>query len=130
MIYMDSSALVTLFTHRDYVKDLRGYLKGRPKAPMATNTIGFVETIRNSSQHGHQPMLQAEMESAITEIILTEEVKDTAAQLPGRIKALDALHIATAISIADYLTVLVSYDRKMLAIAKEQGLPTASPGMN
>lgn len=37
---------------------------------------------------------------------------------------------SSAMSVADYLTVLVSYDRRLLKIAGEQGLPTASPGMN
>lgn len=130
MIYMDSSALLTLFTGRDNVKELRGYLKGHATTPMSTNTVGFVETIRNGSKHGHNPQLEAELETSVTEIILTEDIRDTAAHIPGSIKALDALHIASALSIVDYLTVLVSYDRVMLSIAKEQGLPTASPGMN
>lgn len=127
---MDSSALLTLFTGREYVEDLRGYLKQRSKTPVATSTIGFVETVRNSGQHGHNPQIEAELDAAVTEFIVTEEIRDSAMYLPGRIRALDAIHVATALSVSDYLTVLVSYDRRMLSIAKEQGIPVASPGMN
>lgn len=127
---MDSSALITLFTSREYTKEVRGFLKEFSKAPVATNTIGFVETVRNGARHGQNPRLRDELESAVSEIILTEDIRDTAMHLPGLVRVLDALHVATAMSVADYLTVLVSYDRRMLKIAHEQGISVASPGMN
>ena len=127
---MDASALITLFTGRENSKELRGFLKERRTVPLATSSIGFVETVRCNGNHGQVAQLEAELETAVTELVLTEEIRDTAMYLPGRLKALDALHVASALSIADYLTVLVSYDRRMLEVAHEQGLPVASPGMN
>ena len=130
MIYMDASALITLFTGREGSKELREFLKERRTVPLATSTIGFVETVRTNGRHGQVSQLEAELESAVTELILTEEIRDKAMYLPGKLKTLDALHVASALSIADYLTVLVSYDRRMLEVADTQGLPVASPGMN
>lgn len=130
MIYMDSSALITLFTERENTKELRGFLKERPTAPLATSSIGFVETVRAHGRHGQVAQLEAELETAVTELVLTEEIRDTAMYVPGRLKALDAIHVASALSIANYVTVLVSYDRRMLEVAHEQGIPVASPGMN
>ncbi|WP_232805788.1 type II toxin-antitoxin system VapC family toxin [Glycomyces xiaoerkulensis] len=127
---MDASALVALYMGRDNVKDLRSFLKEGQSVPMATSTVGFVETVRTSSRHGQFPRLMSELDSAVTEIHLTDEVRDTAMYLPGRLRALDAIHVASALSIQEYLTALVSYDRRMIEIAREQGLPVASPGMD
>lgn len=129
MIYMDSSALVTLTVGRDNVKALREYLSGHPQTPMATSTVGFVETIRVASLHGQFPSLIADLQTAVTEILVTDDVRDMAMNLPGRIRALDALHVASALSISEYLTALVTYDRRMLETAHGQGLTVASPGM-
>ena len=46
MIYLDASALVTLLARRTYAKELREFLDSRPVMPMATSTLGFVETVR------------------------------------------------------------------------------------
>ena len=52
MIYLDSSALVTLLSRRTYAEDLRQFLSGRPAMPMATSTLGFVETVRTMDRVG------------------------------------------------------------------------------
>ena len=49
--------------------------------------------------------------------------------LPGHLKALDAIHVATAEALGADLVALVSYDRQMIAVAPAIGLPVASPGM-
>ncbi|WP_051392929.1 type II toxin-antitoxin system VapC family toxin [Glycomyces arizonensis] len=127
---MDSSALISLVVERDPVDELLEFIESHPNVPIGTSTIGFTETVRGALQHGQYPRLMEELESFYGELTLSEEIRDLAAQIPGNIRTLDAIHVATALSIADYLTVLVSYDRRMLKIAEEQGLPTASPGMN
>ncbi len=45
------------------------------------------------------------------------------------LRALDAIHLATALSMRDDLAVLVAYDRELLAAARAEGLTVASPGM-
>jgi len=44
------------------------------------------------------------------------------------LRALDAIHLATALSLRDDLGVLLAYDRELLAAAAAEGLTTASPG--
>jgi uncharacterized protein len=46
---------------------------------------------------------------------------------PNVLSTLDAIHVASAMSVRDDLTALVSYDKRMLAAAQDAGLPTASP---
>lgn len=130
MIYLDASALLTLIVRRDRYEELAAFIAEHPKVPMATSTLGLTETVRNANQYGQFPRLMAELEVMCGELSINEEIRDLAADLPGTIRTLDAIHVATALTISEYLTALVSYDRNMLAIAKEQGLPVASPGMS
>lgn len=129
MIYLDASAIVTLVLGRRYVDELRDYLDGRPHTPLGTSTIGFVETVRTVDQFGTFPNLLAELRDAYTEILVTSEVRDLATLLPAKVRTLDAVHIASAESLAEHLTVLVSYDDRVVAVAQDRGLPVAHPGM-
>ena len=43
------------------------------------------------------------------------------------LRAVDAVHLASALILRDQLTAFVAYDKQLLAAAKEAGLPTASP---
>lgn len=45
------------------------------------------------------------------------------------LRALDAIHLATALNFQDDLAVLIAYDRELLAAARAQGLTVASPGV-
>ncbi|QVQ52600.1 type II toxin-antitoxin system VapC family toxin [Spiractinospora alimapuensis] len=130
MIYLDSSALVTLVSQRRHVKALRGYLDAQPSMPMATSTIGFVETVRTLDSVGDFPNVLQELLDNYTEIVLTDEVRDMAAQLPSGVRTLDTLHIASAQLLGETLHCLVSYDKRMVQMAHQIGLPVASPGLD
>jgi hypothetical protein len=129
VIYLDASAIVTLILGRGYADELRAYLGVRPHTPLGTSTIGLVETVRTADQFGTFPNLLAELRDAYTEILVTSEVRDLAAHLPAKVRTLDALHIASAESLAEHLTVVVSYDDRMVAVARDRGLPVAHPGV-
>ncbi|MGW5350280.1 type II toxin-antitoxin system VapC family toxin [Streptomyces sp. NPDC004031] len=125
---MDASAVVTLFADRPYGRDLRAYLKGRQNVPMATSSIGFIEAVRTLDQYGDFPHLMRDLDDLLSEMLLTDEVRRAAAAMPGRIRTLDAIHVASAQALGDTLDVLVSYDKRMLEVAEAVGLPTAAPG--
>ncbi|MDG4763282.1 type II toxin-antitoxin system VapC family toxin [Solwaraspora sp. WMMD406] len=129
MIYLDSSALVTLVSGRQYSVELGEYLTTHPGVPMSTSTLGFVETVRTLDAIGSYPAIMQELLRSFTEILLTAEVRDAAALVPPGARSLDAIHIASAQVLEDSLTALVSYDKRMLDIAHKMGLPTACPGL-
>lgn len=130
MIYLDASALITLISGRPYAQELTDFLAARPGVPMGTSTIGFVETVRILDGVGDYPNAMRDLTLTFTEILVTEEVRDAAATLPGAVRTLDAIHIASAQVIGAALTTLVSYDKRMLDVAAAVGLPTAAPGLN
>jgi predicted nucleic acid-binding protein len=130
LIYLDASALVTLLSGRPYAHELRAFLAGRPGMPMATSTIGFVETVRTLDSIGDYPTVMTDLVRNITEVLVTEEVRDAAAHLPAGLRTLDAIHVASAQVIGGALNALVSYDKRMLEAARSVGLPTAAPGID
>jgi predicted nucleic acid-binding protein len=130
LIYLDASALITLIAGRQYAPELRQFLSGRPGMPMGTSTIGFVETVRTLDRIGDYPHVMRDLVQNVTEILVTEEVRDSAALLPLGLRTLDAVHIASAQVIGTSLNSLVTYDKRMLDAARSVGLPTAAPGLD
>lgn len=96
---------------------------------MATSTIGLVETVRTLDKVGSYPTLMADLIRDVSEILVTEEIRDAAALLPGGCRTLDAIHVASAQALGESLTVMVSYDRRMLDVAESVGVSTAAPGL-
>lgn len=70
-----------------------------------------------------------DLDARVTEILLTRDVRDGAGSLVGRLRTVDAIHVASALSLRDDLTALVTYGRGMLETARTEGLPAHAPGM-
>jgi len=130
MIYLDASALVTNVLKRAHVWALRAHLREHAAAKLVTSTVGLIETVRNCDRVGSFPNLMGQLLRDYTEFELTAEIRDRAAQLPGRIKALDAIHVATAEMLGEELISFITYDRRMAHVARSRELPVASPGAN
>lgn len=129
MIYMDTSALVIWLTRRNHWAELDAFLQLRLTQPLATSTLGFVETVRTLDLMGHFPEAMEDLDARITEILPTREVRDGAALLVGGLRTSDAIHVAGAVSSRDDLTAPVTYDRRMLDTARAEGLSAHAPGM-
>lgn len=61
-------------------------------------------------------------------IALADAILDSAAALDPRVlRTLDAIHLATALSLGDDLDAIVTYDARMIEGARLLGLPAVSP---
>lgn len=129
MIYLDASALVTIVVQRQHAVQLREYLEQHADA-RATSTIGLIETVRTCDLIGNFPHLLRRLLADHTEVPLNAAIRDEAARLPGSLRSLDAIHVATAQRLGTDLTALVTYDQRMADAAKNAGLPVAMPGMD
>jgi uncharacterized protein len=129
VIYLDASAMVTMVVGRRYTGDLREFLAGYPSSRPYTSTIGFVETVRTCDSIGGFQGLMTDLLRQYQEVKLTDEVRDEAARLPGRLRSLDAVHVASAALLGSELIALVTYDKRMADAARGAGLPVAMPGM-
>lgn len=129
MIYLDSSALVTLVVQRPHVGDLERFLEKHEHERTCTSTLGFIETVRTCDRIGSFPHLMATLLSYHEEIQLTGQIRDAAAVVTGSVRSLDAIHIASARMLGSDLIALVTYDRRMADAAHHAGLPVVMPGM-
>lgn len=128
MIYLDASALVTAVVGRVNAGPLRTFLDSTPE-PTGTSTIGFIETVRACDRVGSFPSLMMTLLTDHEEIYLSDEVRDDASRLPGSLRSLDAIHVASSALLGSELTALVTYDHRMADAARAAGLPITMPGM-
>jgi predicted nucleic acid-binding protein len=129
VIYLDASALVTYVTERPYFPELHDFLIARSAFRGVTSTVGLIETVRNCDRIGNFPDLMTQLLREYAELHITSEIRDRAANVPGGLRALDAIHMATAETLGEELISFVTYDRRMAMVARSRGLPVASPGM-
>jgi uncharacterized protein len=128
VIYLDASALVTYVIKRPSFAELRRFLEARGGSPLITSTVGFIETVRSCDRMGSFPNLMGQLLRDYAELQITAEIRDRAANLPGRLKTLDAIHVATAETLGEDLISFITYDSAMASVARSRGLPVASPG--
>lgn len=127
--YVDSSALVKLVIDEPESRALRAFV-GEQRRPLTTSALARTEVVRSAarSDPGTIPAARGLL-SAINDIAVSRALLDAAADLAVRtgLHSLDAVHLATALSIRRHLDAFVTYDRRQAAAAEELGLSVASP---
>jgi predicted nucleic acid-binding protein len=129
LIYLDSSALVKLAVTEPESAALADWLRDSSQLLRVSSPLVRVEVPRAVWRADPGSLPQAyTIVRRLREIRMTEAVLTRAAGVrPNVLRTLDAIHLASAMSVRDNLTALVSYDKRMLAAAQDAGLPTASP---
>lgn len=129
MIYLDSSALVKLALTEAETPGLVGWLTDRADLPLVSSIIHRTEVPRAVWRADPSALPRSYRQvRGVEKIALTTDVLDLAATLPPpEIRSIDAIHLASALSVRRHLTAFVAYDTRLLTAAREAGLPTASP---
>jgi len=130
-LYLDSSAIVKLVQREPETAALRRYLRRIRKDEFFTSTFSRVEVIRAVTAGGAAAIAQARRQlSRLDQAALTSDLLDQAANLaPGTLlRSLDAIHLAAAQLAGKDLRAVVTYDRRMAAVATQLGLPVQAPG--
>ena len=129
MIYLDSSALVKLAVTEPESAALTEWLGHNANVIRVSSPIVRVEVPRAvwRSDPGSLPQAYTVVRR-VRDIRLTAGVLTRAAGArPVTLRALDAIHLASALTIGHDLTAFVSYDKRLLVAAQEAGLATVSP---
>lgn len=126
LAYFDSSAIVKLSHAEPHSTALVAYLdSGEIEA--STSVVAEVEVMRALRRAG------AAADQAVKGfylLALDAEVRDEAARLGSlQVRALDAIHLATALAIGDDDLEFITYDDRQAAAARELGLTVVQPGL-
>lgn len=126
--YIDTSALVKLVVEEAESDALRAWLAAADRAPISSD-LARTEVVRAARRAAPELALEArEVLSAIDLIALTPWTFDEAGRLdPDVLRTLDALHLAAALDLGDDLEGLVTYDERMAAAARANGIPVVAP---
>lgn len=94
-----------------------------------SSALLMTEAVRACRRYGQRFARQAERGlNAVSLLPIDRAVLERAASLePPTLRTLDALHLATALTLAEDLGVLIAYDDRLLAAASAHGLPTRRP---
>jgi predicted nucleic acid-binding protein len=132
VVYLDASAAVKLFKEEPESAPLEAWLAGHGSALVLTSDLTRTELRRALHAAQARPDICRDAEDWLSDcalIRLTPALCDRAGELdPGtRLRSLDALHAAAALSLVPALVAFVAYDERLIEAAKQAGLPVTSP---
>ncbi len=127
IVYLDSSAIVKLVVKESETVALRRFLRRRPA--LVSSALARAEVLRAVMLHGEKATKTAEAVLARFELLrINDRVLRTAGSLPpAGLRTLDAIHLASALTLKNNLTHVVCYDDRLTDAAAECGLTTAAP---
>ncbi|HEY1989848.1 MAG TPA: type II toxin-antitoxin system VapC family toxin [Acidimicrobiales bacterium] len=130
MNYLDSSALLKLLFDEPESAALEDWTSARAGSPMVSSELARVEVIRACRRLNPDALPEARRLLASLDLVpLTRDLIDDAAEVgESTLRSLDAIHLASAISIGADLTEFVVYDRRLAEAASKAGLETIRPG--
>jgi predicted nucleic acid-binding protein len=125
--YLDSSALVKLVIPEPETQALRTELAGWSR--QVTSGLARVEVIRACARVDSKAVPLAErVVDALDLLAVDEEVLIEAARArPSELRALDAIHLASATALGEALGVAVVYDERLSQAMKAAGITTVAP---
>lgn len=130
MIYLDTSALVKLVFEEAESAALAGWLGAREVVPKISSEVATIELLRTCRRRAAATEPDArQLLRGLDLVPLSADVIERAALVgPSELRSLDAVHLASALSLADGVDAFVAYDVRLRAAAETAGLPVAAPG--
>jgi predicted nucleic acid-binding protein len=130
VIYLDSSALLKLVFEEPESAALDEWLSARSDLPAVSSELAKLEVVRACRRMEADALPDARALLAALDLIpLTSDVLDDAADVGETLlRSLDAIHLASAMTIRDELSAFVAYDLRLGDAAAVAGLPVVRPG--
>jgi uncharacterized protein len=124
VIYLDSSALLKLLIEEPESAALERWLAENTGTPVLSSELARVEVIRGCRRLNPEAVPAARAMLAQLDLMpLTGELIEQAADVgEALLRTLDALHLASVLSIRADVTAFVVYDRRLAAAARAAGL--------
>ena len=131
MIYFDSSALLKLLFEEPESAQLEEWVSERSAIPAVSSELVKIEVIRAARRLDQQVLAAARRLVAQLDLVpMTSDLIESAGEVgPDHLRSLDAIHLASALSLGSALTAFVAYDARVTAAARDAGLPITQPGV-
>jgi len=125
--YLDSSAIVKLAVREPESLALRRYL--RTRRPLVSSALARTEVLRALLPAGDEAVSRGRDVLQRLDLVRVNDRILNAAGLfvPSELRSLDAIHLATAQQLGRDLKVLVTYDDRMAAAARQLGYRIVQP---
>lgn len=129
LAYLDSSALVKLVVREAGTDALRAWLEGRPE--VVSSALAVTEVRRAIGRLSRRRSLSDRARlvlDGVALLVVDAPVLEAAAGLgPAALGTLDAIHVASALSLGGDLRAFVTYDERQASAARKAGLPVETP---
>lgn len=129
VLYLDASALVKLVEEEPESRALGAFLSGRPvHVSSALARVEVARAVGRSSLGAAGRRRADDVLSRVAFVRLDDAILAAAGELtPARLRTLDALHLATGLSLGPSLAEFVTYDLRLAGAAVAAGLQVAAP---
>jgi len=129
LVYADASALVKLVVHEPETDSLRAYLAAHPAVVSSALVVTEVRraVARVSSRAGLADRARLVLDGVTLLVVDLAILERAAALRPPELRTLDAIHVATALSLGDDLLAFVTYDDRQAASARRERVPVVRP---
>jgi predicted nucleic acid-binding protein len=126
VLYLDSSAIVKLVAREPESEALARVIAKDPD--VVSSALAWTEVVRAARRTRSNIARAEKVVASIPMIPIDDGILRRAADIPPvTLRALDAIHIATALSVREDLAAVVTYDARLADAAAELDLRTLSP---
>lgn len=129
MIYFDTSALVKLVFDETESAALAEWLTLRADVPKVSSDLSTIELLRTCRRVDEGAVEGANLLLGGIDLLPMDRaiVEKAASLVPTELRSLDAIHLASALSVKTSLTAFVAYDARLCAAADDAGIEVVSP---
>jgi predicted nucleic acid-binding protein len=129
VIYFDTSALVKLVFEETESAALVEWLSEREDVPKVSSDLSTVELLRTCRRVDDAAVEGANLLLGGIDLLPMDRaiVEKAASLVPTELRSLDAIHLASALSVKANLTALVAYDVRLCSAAAQAGIEVVSP---
>jgi predicted nucleic acid-binding protein len=128
-VYLDTSAFIKLVRSEPESPALRDELRGADTELISSSLLA-VEGRRAAHRYGKLASIRANAAlKTVTLLALDAPIIEIAGELePAELRSLDALHLATILSVGDDIERVYSYHSRLTSAARSLGIEVAEPG--
>jgi predicted nucleic acid-binding protein len=125
--YLDSSAIVKLAVREPESAALRRFLRRR--RPLVTSALARTEVARALLPFGAAAVARGEDALSRLDVVRINDrlLRQAGVLLPGELRSLEAIHLATATALGTDLARVCTYDERMANAAADIGLTVVAP---